>query len=99
MEAQPNAQTTKAELLGTIMRWNFGPNRYICSVLDEMRTCNKTRNYAPLESLIEEAQILANRMEAALDDYGDYERMKKAKKELKAELKKLQEKKDGKSKE
>lgn len=78
--------------------WSFGPNRYICSVFEEMRTCNKNRNYAPLESLIEEAQILANRMESALDDYGDYERMKKKKKELKKELKELQEEKNGKLK-
>ena len=45
-----------------------GPSRFICTVLDEMRKCNETRNYAPLLSQIEEIQILANRMESALEE-------------------------------
>ena len=65
------------------------PNRYVCGVLDEMRSCDKTKNYAPMLSLIEEVQIMANRMEAALDDSKDYKRMIEDKKDLKAELKKL----------
>ncbi len=44
------------------------PNRYICDVLDAMRKCDQTRNYCPLIGLIEEAQILASRMESCLSD-------------------------------
>jgi hypothetical protein len=43
-------------------------NRTLCSVLEEMRSCYKTRNFAPLKGLIEEAQIYGNRMEAKLFD-------------------------------
>jgi len=44
-------------------------SRYICTVLEEMRTCTKTLNFASLSSLIEEVQTLANRMESVLEDY------------------------------
>ncbi len=68
------------------------PHRYVCSVLDEMRTCNKTRNYAVLSALIEEAQILVNRMESALGEKSDLElwhgKAKEEKKEYKRLLKK-----------
>lgn len=43
-------------------------NRTICDVLSEMRKCHETHNYAYLPGLIEEAQSMANRMEAALSD-------------------------------
>ena len=33
-------------------------NRYLCSVLDEMRECNKSKNFSYLLGLIEEAQTL-----------------------------------------
>lgn len=62
------------------------PARYICDVLDEMRNCHKTRNYSVLPGLIEEAQILANRMEAALTNKRNYhtwhDKLKKEKKEF-----------------
>ena len=45
--------------------------RYICSVLDDMRRCVKSLSFGPMKGLIEEAQILANRMETALEAYGD----------------------------
>ena len=77
--------------------WSYGPNRYICDVLGEMRKMHETRNYAGLLSLIEEAQTLANRMEAALHDHGDYESMLERKAELKQELKEMQKEKDGKT--
>ena len=51
------------------------PNRYICSVLEEMRACYKTRNFSGLLGLIEEAQALANRMEARLEDQADIEEL------------------------
>ena len=46
-------------------------NRLICDVFDEMRTCVETLNFSYLKSLIEEAQVMANRMEAGLSDKHD----------------------------
>jgi len=57
-----------------------------------MRTCSETKNYSYLLSLIEEAQTLANRMEASLYDKKDYTRVKGLVKEKKQELKKLEKK-------
>lgn len=65
------------------------PNRTMCDVLEEMRQCHKTRNYAPLLGLIEEAQLMANRMEAGLGEKNDYERWRKRVKAEKKELKRL----------
>ena len=62
------------------------PNRYICAVFDDMRACYKTLNFSPILSLIEEAQSMANRMEAALEDYGDIKRMKKERHDLHKEI-------------
>ena len=45
------------------------PSRYICSVLDEMRTAIKIYRPDLVIGLIEEAQSLVNRMEARLEDY------------------------------
>lgn len=68
------------------------PHRYVCDVLEEMRKCDKTRNYAVLPALLEEVQTLVNRMEAALGEKGDleswHEKAKKEKKEYKRLLKK-----------
>jgi hypothetical protein len=64
-------------------------NRTLCSVLEEMRTCYETRNFAQLPGLIEEAQTYGNRMEAKLYDVKDYQRMKERYRELKAETEKL----------
>lgn len=41
-------------------------DRYICSVLDEMRTCIKVLSFGHLAELIEQAQSYANRMEDGL---------------------------------
>jgi DNA helicase TIP49 (TBP-interacting protein) len=70
------------------------PNRTICDVLQAMRQCSKTKNYSYLEGLIEEAQNLANRMEAALWDQKDFEYARKEHKDLKKEIKKLKEQKE-----
>ena len=67
------------------------PNRTICDVLREMRTCHKTRNYSYLLGLIEEAQTMANRMEEALYDQSDLKYDRKEYKELKKEIEKLKE--------
>lgn len=69
----------------------YGLNRYLCDVLEDMRKCNETRNFAPLMSLIEEAQILGRRMEAALEDVADLESLHDKIKEAKKELTKLSE--------
>ncbi len=68
---------------------SYYPNRVICSVLDEMRKLNETRNYSALLSLIEEAQMLANRMEAKLSDIKDRESLNEDITKLKKELKAL----------
>ena len=57
-----------------------------------MRKTTETLNFAMLLSLIEEAQTMANRMEAALGDQKDFEALKKRIREKKDELKKLEEK-------
>ncbi len=70
----------------------YGLNRYICDVLEEMRTSTKTLNFALIPSLIEEVQTMANRMEMALHDMKDLEQLKMDIVEKKEELKKLEQK-------
>ena len=70
----------------------YGLNRYICDVLEEMRTSTKTLNFAMIPSLIEEVQTMANRMEMALADMKDLERLKMSIVEKKEELEKLEKK-------
>ena len=70
----------------------YGLNRYICDVLDEMRTSVKTLNFAMIPSLIEEVQTMANRMEMALEDMKDLKSMKDEIHEKKEELKILKKK-------
>lgn len=50
---------------------SFWINRSLCDVLDEMRKLYETRNFSGLLGLIEEAQSMANRMEAGLGDKKD----------------------------
>jgi hypothetical protein len=70
-------------------------NRYLCSVLDEMRECTKTLNFSYLLGLIEEAQTLGNRMEAKLYDIKDFELLHEDIAKLKKQKKKLEEKIEG----
>ena len=79
----------------------YGCNRYLCEVLDEMRALTKSMNFSMLSSLIEEVQVMGNRMEAGLSDISDFEKLhdditreKKELKDLQKEIKKLQEKKE-----
>ena len=65
------------------------PSRYICDVLEDMRTCNKTNNYGILPALVEEAQNLANNMETQLYEYGDIGYTLEEVQELKDKKKKL----------
>lgn len=65
------------------------PNRTICDCLSEMRKANETRNFSYLLGLIEEAQSMASRMEAALWTQHDIKSLEEKKKSLKEEVKKL----------
>ncbi len=83
----------------------YGLNRYVCDVLEEMRTSVKTLNFAMIPSLIEEVQTMANRMEMALEDMKDLKTLKNEivdKKEelesLKDEIRKIEKKKKKKKK-
>tara|TARA_R110000796_G_scaffold158766_1_gene275412 strand:+ start:364 stop:639 length:276 start_codon:yes stop_codon:yes gene_type:complete len=74
----------------------FEVNRYVCTVLEEMRTCVKNlsvwtiyKNRRHLTVLIEEAQTLVNRMESAIEDSKSYEDMMIERRELKKEIKQL----------
>ncbi len=66
------------------------PSRYLCDVFEEMRTCDKTRNFSYMPGLIEEAQVLANRMEASLHDKAALRRLRTDIRELKDERLELQ---------
>ena len=68
----------------------YGLNRYVCDVLDEMRTSVKTLNFAMIPSLIEEVQTMANRMEMALSDLKDLKLLKEEIVDKKEELEALQ---------
>ena len=70
----------------------YGLNRYVCEVLEEMRTCTKTLNFALIPSLIEEVQTMVNRMEMALADMKDLRALKDEIAKKKEELKKLEKK-------
>ncbi len=76
-----------------LVRFYSSPSRYICTVFDEMRTAHKNRNYSYLESLIDEANLLASRMEAALEEVQSLEELHAECKKLRKELKELEEKK------
>ena len=68
----------------------YGLNRYVCEVLEEMRTCTKTLNFAIIPSLIEEVQTMVNRMEMTLSDMKDLESLKDTIREKKEELEKIE---------
>lgn len=72
------------------LKYVYG-GRMICTVLEELRTCLRTMNFNPMKALIEEAQILANRMEAALDVKNSIEELYKEIHDLKQVRKKLHE--------
>jgi hypothetical protein len=65
------------------------PNRTICDVLEEMRKAVSTLNFSYMSGLIEEAQSLANRMEAGLGDKNDVANYTLERRKLKAEIKQL----------
>lgn len=74
----------------------IGPPRYACTVLDEMRVCLKHLNLAMFPSLIEELQIIVNRMETSLGTERDIitltkdiHNLKDARKKIKKEVEEL----------
>lgn len=69
-------------------------NRYLCDVLGEMKQCWETRNFAPINGLIEECQTLANRMESALSDKRNVLTYEQRRPQLKDEIKELEWKKE-----
>jgi len=69
-------------------------NRYFCTVIDEMRSCYKTRNFSIVMGLLEELQSIGNRMEAKCGDINDANRYLDEVKELKREIKSLKRKRD-----
>ena len=73
----------------------YGLNRSLCDVLEDMRKAYKTYNFSSIKSLIEEAQFLGNRMEAALSNQEDHQRISEELGELRKELKKLRKEKEG----
>lgn len=70
-------------------------NRTVCDVLEELRTCCKTQNYSYMLGLLEEIQMMANRMEASLWDQSEFKRAEKRYKKLKKKIKELEEQTDG----
>ncbi len=67
------------------MNYSNYPNRTICAVLDDIRALDKTKNYSALLSLVEEMQMMANRMEAALWDQKDILQLREEISKLKKE--------------
>lgn len=68
----------------------YGPTRYICDVIEEMRKCYETRNFGYIIGLIEECQMLANRMESKLTENNGVETLHDQIKTLKKESAKLE---------
>lgn len=73
-------------------------NRTLCSIFSNMRDLRKTHNYSYLPALIEEGQYRAERMENALEIYGNewggLEEMEEKRIKLKKEVKTLEKKKE-----
>ena len=67
-------------------------NRTMCDVLEEMRSCYKTRNFASILGLIEECQAMGNKMESKLSTIKDYKWLQKEIKRLTKKKKDLQNK-------
>lgn len=78
--------------MGLTIGSGFWLHRTLCDVLADMRRCDESKNYSGLAGLIEEAQVMGNRMEAALGQVkelpaldAEWHRLRKAVKEVRAE--------------
>ena len=69
-------------------RYYFYNDRTLCDVLEEMRSCHKTLNFAPMLSLIEEAQIMGDRRESGLGQKREIRKRERHLAELKKKIKK-----------
>lgn len=75
-----------------IDEWFTHPNRLLCYTLEDMRKLLahiNHRSVPTLKGLVEECQVHANRMEAALEDWSDIRSGHEKKQEIKDEIKKL----------
>lgn len=72
------------------MSYFYHSDRYVCTVLEEMRKMDQTKNYAGLLGAIEEAQAMVNRMESGLEQAKGIKEIEKKYREKKKELKKLE---------
>ena len=67
----------------------FYLHRTLCDVLEEMRACWETRNFAPMKGLIEEAQGMGNRMEASLYEIRDLKKLREQYLQARRDMKEL----------
>jgi hypothetical protein len=67
--------------------------RTLCEVIKEARKTYETRNFSYLLGLLEEIQVLGNRMEAGLGEKHDVEYYRLQRKALQVEVEKLREEK------
>lgn len=75
------------------MYYSSYPNRTRCDVLEDMRKCYNTYNFAGIFWLIEELQSIGNKMESGLQDKGNVVDWGDRRRELKVEIKELERKK------
>lgn len=68
----------------------YGNNRHLCDALDDMRKCTESLNFSAIKGLIEEVQIMGNRMEAALSNQKDLNNISKDLSEARKAYRKLQ---------
>lgn len=66
------------------------PSRTICEVLNEIRALYKTCNFGAIPGLVEELQMLADRMEAKLDTQKTYFQIRDEIRKLKTKRNELQ---------
>lgn len=92
---------TALNLIRQLKENTIYPNRYVCSVLEEMRTQLKSLDIHTVDRyksitlmMIEEAQSMVNRMEAAIEDKQDINKMLKKRSKLHKEIAKLREEKE-----
>lgn len=74
------------------LHYGYGPTVSLCSILDHMRSCHKTRDYSRLPALIEDAQFVGDRMEDALSSVESLKKLTEARSKLKKQVKKLEKK-------
>lgn len=78
------------------LRRFIGINRYMCDVLNELKEITKGHikgnRLDYVHSLIEEIRSMGSRMEAALEDKGDIERLTNDRQKIKKDIRELESK-------